>query len=156
VPSTNDERRRAPERIVGKRIRELRLAQGRSLADIAKRAEVSVATLSRVETGKQTIDLGFLICVARILGTTADEILLDGRGAGSAAVLAATIASMPPGERMGFWRALGDARRTRRGKTARDKMDGLARELDELHAHIELLRDELDAVRARFTTQRRS
>jgi transcriptional regulator with XRE-family HTH domain len=154
VQNISDDRRRAPERMVGKKIRELRLAQGRSLADIAKRADVSVATLSRVETGKQAIDLGFLLCVARILGASADEIL-DGRGSGNAATLAAAIASMPATDRAGLWRAVGEARRSRRGRVSRDRSNELARELEELHAHLELLREELDAIRARFVAQAR-
>jgi transcriptional regulator with XRE-family HTH domain len=153
VQNISDDRRRAPERMVGRKIRELRLAQGRSLADIAKRADVSVATLSRVETGKQAIDLGFLLCVARILGASADEIL-DGRGSGSAASLAAAIASMPATDRAGLWRAVGDARRGRRGRGSRQSSE-LARDLEELHAHLELLREELDAIRARFVAQAR-
>ena len=74
---------RALTPLIGERIRELRQAQGRSLADVAGKAKVSVATLSRIENDKQSVDLGLFLVLAGILQVAAHELLgSDGDGPG--------------------------------------------------------------------------
>ncbi|MBI4419435.1 MAG: helix-turn-helix transcriptional regulator [Gemmatimonadetes bacterium] len=60
------------------RVRELRLAKGWTQAEVAKRARVREATVSRLETNKVTaIDLGVLERVARALDVPAPLLLAE-------------------------------------------------------------------------------
>jgi len=53
--------------MIGERIREARNAREWSLTDVATKAHISVATLSRIERDKQTLDLGLFLTLMRIL-----------------------------------------------------------------------------------------
>src|SRR5688500_1780966 len=69
--------------MIGERIRETRLAQDRSLADVAAKAQISVATLSRIETDKQSLDLGLFLSIAQVLHVSAQQLLAaEGNGSG--------------------------------------------------------------------------
>src|SRR5437870_8961771 len=75
---------RPPERplMIGDRIREVRNSRQLSLTDVAVKAGVSVATLSRIENNKQGLDLDLFMLLARILKTDPNDILDDSqRGA---------------------------------------------------------------------------
>src|SRR6185369_6859089 len=62
---------------VGEHLRRIRGERHLSLASIAEQAEISVATLSRIETNKQNIDVSLLMTLSRILGVQASEVLGD-------------------------------------------------------------------------------
>lgn len=68
--------------VIRQRIRALRQSNGWSLDSLAKRAGLSVSTLSRIETGNRRIALDQLVPIARSLGTTLDELVApaDGKG----------------------------------------------------------------------------
>lgn len=57
------------------RLRALRLHRGWSLDDLARRADLSPSTISRIETGKRTIGLDVLVPLARALGARLDELV---------------------------------------------------------------------------------
>ncbi|WP_299538588.1 helix-turn-helix domain-containing protein [uncultured Streptomyces sp.] len=61
--------------LVRTRIRGLRLAQGRSLDELAARCYLSPSTLSRIETGHRRISLDQLSSIARALDTTIDQLV---------------------------------------------------------------------------------
>ncbi len=61
--------------LVRKRIRALRVAQGWSLEDLATRAHVSQATLSRIENGRRRLALDQLVTLARALNTSLDQLV---------------------------------------------------------------------------------
>jgi transcriptional regulator with XRE-family HTH domain len=63
------------DNIVRMRIRGLRRARGWSLDDLAGRCFLSSSTLSRIETGHQRISLDQLTTIARVLGTTLDQLV---------------------------------------------------------------------------------
>ncbi len=63
------------DELVRKRIRELRVARGWSLDDLATRCYLSPSTLSRIETGHRRIALDQLAPIARALGTTLDQLV---------------------------------------------------------------------------------
>ena len=91
--------------MIGERIRELRQAQGRSLADVAGKAKISVATLSRIENDKQSVDLNLFLLLAKVLEVPAPE-LLEGHGGsdgpvGGADPLARRIAMLETKKRTG-------------------------------------------------------
>ncbi|MCX2927660.1 helix-turn-helix domain-containing protein [Streptomyces sp. NEAU-W12] len=61
--------------LVRKRIRALRVAQGWSLEELAARANVSQSTLSRIENGRRRLALDQLVVLARVLGTSLDQLV---------------------------------------------------------------------------------
>lgn len=61
--------------LVRERIRGLRLARGWSLDEMATRCHLSPSTLSRIETGHRRIALDQLAPIARVLGTTLDQLV---------------------------------------------------------------------------------
>jgi transcriptional regulator with XRE-family HTH domain len=135
--------------MTGERLRILRVGQQRSLADIASKADISVATLSRIENDKQSLDLALFLRLARILKVAAAEILGDYSGSDDDPPLARKLADLAPSERTKVWRDLAGAKRLNdAGK--RQTVDHLSAQLDELVAQIEFLRSELEGVRKRI------
>ena len=63
------------EAVVRQRIRGLRLARGWSLDELAGRCLISPSTLSRIETGHRRIALDQMVTIARVLGTTLDQLV---------------------------------------------------------------------------------
>jgi transcriptional regulator with XRE-family HTH domain len=61
--------------LVRERIRGLRAARGWSLDEMAARCHLSPSTLSRIETGHRRIALDQLAPIARVLGTTLDQLV---------------------------------------------------------------------------------
>ena len=57
------------------RLRALRVQRGWSLDDLARRADLSASTISRIETGKRTIGLDVLVPLARALVVPLDELV---------------------------------------------------------------------------------
>ena len=144
--------------MIGERIREARLARSQSLADIAAKANISVATLSRIENDKQSVELNLFLQLARVL-EVAPAHLLDGTAQGDAdgntglQPLVRSISALGSRERLELWRELAAERRNvraRRGTTAREGTQ-VTQQVDELLAQIDFLREELDAVRQRMT-----
>ncbi|MEU4565153.1 helix-turn-helix transcriptional regulator [Micromonospora sp. NPDC023956] len=63
------------ETLVRHRIRNLRVARGWSLDELASRCLISPSTLSRIETGHRRIALDQMVTIARVLGTTLDRLV---------------------------------------------------------------------------------
>jgi transcriptional regulator with XRE-family HTH domain len=63
------------EALVRQRIRSLRVARGWSLDELAGRCLISPSTLSRIETGHRRIALDQMATIARVLGTTLDQLV---------------------------------------------------------------------------------
>ncbi|MEE6260015.1 helix-turn-helix domain-containing protein [Plantactinospora sonchi] len=63
------------EAVVRQRIRGLRIARGWSLDELARRCLISPSTLSRIETGHRRIALDQMVTIARVLGTTLDQLV---------------------------------------------------------------------------------
>lgn len=61
--------------LVRKRLRALRVAQGWSLEELAKRARLSQSSLSRIENGQRRLALDQLVTLARALDTTLDQLV---------------------------------------------------------------------------------
>lgn len=137
--------------MIGERVREARLSQGRSLADVATRLKISVATLSRIENEKQSLDLRLFLSLARVLNVPAQELLDDGDDGGMGIdPLARRITSLATRERVKLWRELAAARRRRRAHRRGADSIEMALHVEELLAQFELLREELEAVRKRL------
>ena len=123
-----------------------------SLADVAAEANVSAATLSRVERDKQAIDVSLFLTLARVLSTAPADLLKDSDDSGDG-VLAARVAAMQSRERTHFWHQLSDERREQRGRK-RVETRVVAQEVEELLAQMDLLREEIASVQLRLTKKR--
>jgi transcriptional regulator with XRE-family HTH domain len=133
--------------MIGERVRGIRQAQGRSLADVAAKAKVSVATLSRIENDKQSVDLDMFLSLAKVLEVSAAEMLpVDGTAV--ADPLARRIARLDARKRTELWRELAEERRNTRDKRHSETRN-LSAQVEELVAQIEFLREELEVVRKR-------
>jgi len=134
--------------MVGERIRGTRQAQSRSLADVAGKAKISVATLSRIENNKQSVDLGLFLILARVLDVSATALLEDeGAAEGRVDPLARRIAALGPRERLELWRELASERRAQRTTRRGPEVHQVGQQVDELLAQVDFLREELEAVR---------
>jgi transcriptional regulator with XRE-family HTH domain len=130
--------------IIGERLRDVRHAQHLSLTDVAGRAGISAATLSRIETSKQDLDVGLLLTLARILKSAPHELLGSDADTPASDPLVTKIAALGSGERTRLWRDLATARRDRRKRPWSE----LSAHYEELLAHFEYIRQEIESVRA--------
>lgn len=131
--------------LIGNTLRRLRAARGLSLAGVAEQAGISTATLSRVETNKQNLDVELLLALARILRVPAGEILGDGVDGNDPDTLARRLSELRPADRTKV--ILQSARRRRPNE--------LQTTLDDLLATVELLRDELLSVQRAVRRRKR-
>jgi transcriptional regulator with XRE-family HTH domain len=136
--------------MVGEKIREARLAQERSLADVAGKAKISVATLSRIENDKQSLDLGLFLSLARVLEVPTQQLLRGDTDESEADPLARRIATLANRERLELWRDLAAERRTKRATRRGAEMRQVGQQVDELVAQLDFLREELDSIRKRM------
>src|SRR5688572_9673385 len=145
--------------MVGERLREARQAQSRSLADVAGKANISVATLSRIENEKQSVEVGLFLLLARVLSVPAHELLgtqeENGNGEhveGNARLdpLVRRIAALGSADRLELWKELTVERRTQRGRARGSESRQMAQHVEELLAQVDFLREELEGVRKRI------
>jgi transcriptional regulator with XRE-family HTH domain len=129
--------------MVGNRIRDNRNGQRRSLADVAGKAGVSVATLSRIENNKQALDLELFLRLARILKIAPSELLGD-EAEGDSEPLAEKLARLSRTERTKLWRDMAGAKRQSPERNTKNQVQA---QVDELLAQIEFVRSELETVR---------
>lgn len=129
--------------MVGNRLRIARQSRNLSLTELAESADISAATLSRIERDKQNLDLGLFLTLTRILKLTPHEVLDDSDGEG-VDPLVRVISRMQTGERANLWRSLAAERKTHRSR----KIDGraVANEVDELLAQVDFIRGEIESV----------
>ena len=138
--------------MIGERIRELRQSQGRSLADVAGKAKISVATLSRIENTKQSLEVGLFLLLAKVLDVSPGEFLdaESEKDNGNVDPLARRIAALESKKRMELWRDVAAERRLilarRRGAASRDASP----HVEELLAQVDFVREELDVMRKRL------
>src|SRR5260370_39465286 len=69
------ERAQSPAVALGATARRLREGQNLTLADVARRADISSAMLSRLETGRVSPSLETIVALARALGVTASALM---------------------------------------------------------------------------------
>jgi len=133
--------------MVGEKLRDARTALGLSLSDVAGRAQISAATLSRIERDKQTLGLDLFLLLAKILKVSPAECLGEnGANGDSADSLVQRFTSMDSRDRATFWREASDEMiKRRKGNRPNDRTTSLM--VDELLAQIEYLRNEIESVR---------
>lgn len=140
--------------MVGARLRRARQARQFSLAEVAEKAHVSVATLSRVERDQQSIDVGLFLALAKILKTTPHELLGDDPDQATLDPLVSRIAALAPTERILLWKELAEARRATGNMARRGAMRELGEQAEELLAQIDFLRGEIEMVTQRLRRAR--
>lgn len=133
--------------IIGDRLREARTSRGLSLTDIATKAHISAATLSRIENGKQGLDVELFLSLAKILVVAPAELLNSADDANGGDPLAGRIASLGAADRAKLWRDLTETRRRSR-RTHSPRQENLEHRLEELFAQFELMHEELNAMRS--------
>lgn len=121
---------------IGPTLRRLRTDREVSLATVADQAGISVATLSRIETNKQGIDVSLLLTLARVLGVAAADILGSADDRDDLESLSSRLAALPADARTEVFLQSGRRRKAR----------GLQPVLDDLVSAIEVMRDELVSV----------
>jgi transcriptional regulator with XRE-family HTH domain len=132
--------------MIGERLRDARTSRGLSLTDVAGKAAISAATLSRIENSKQGLDFRLFLELAKILAVTPTELLNADDSADENDPLAGRIASLACVDRAKLWRDLTESRRkTRRSHSSRQ--DNLEQRLEELFAQFEFIHEELNAMR---------
>jgi transcriptional regulator with XRE-family HTH domain len=131
--------------VVGNRIREARTSRNLSLNEVASRANVSVATLSRIERDKQGLDLGLFLILCRVLKAMPHDLLGD-EGDENVDPLALQIGRLNHGKRVQLWKDLADGRRNDRRQTMRSNVRRLNDEIEELLAQLQYVQAEIEAV----------
>ena len=132
--------------VVGTRIREARTSRNLSLNEVASEANISVATLSRIERDKQGLDLGLFLTLCRILKAIPRD-LIGGDGDEKVDPLAIQIAGLNHPDRMRLWRDLAENRKNRHRSVAKTRR--LAEEVEELLAQLRFLQAEIESVHKR-------
>ena len=133
--------------MIGDRIRQTRQAHRLSLSDVAEKAKISVATLSRIERDKQGLELGLFLTLCKVLKTAPRELIADADGTeGGIDPLAVRIAALGHDERVELWHDLAEARRGEKRSVMRNRMRRLGDEVEELLAQLEFVRAEMESV----------
>jgi transcriptional regulator with XRE-family HTH domain len=135
--------------MIGERIRQTRQARRLSLNDVAGRAKISVATLSRIERDKQGLELGLFLILCKVLKTSPRDLLLDGETDSNVDPLAIRIAGLNHPDRLQLWHELAANRRGDRRGHMRAQMRKLADEVEELMAQLEFVRAEMESFHSR-------
>lgn len=137
--------------MVGLRLREVRNARGMSMREVASRADISLASLSRIETNQQGLDLGLFLRITKILDVDPTDLLPHERGeADRLNPVLRRISVLSGKDRLELWHKLADqARRSGKG-TRRSALNQLRQEVEELLAQIEFIHAQIGAVHKRL------
>jgi len=133
--------------MIGDRLREARAARQFSLSDVAEKAKISAATLSRIENGKQSLDVGLFLTLLKILRIQPADVLESDGNVSSGDRLVDQIARLDADARTKLWKDLTTERRTQRGR--RSSKREISQNVEELVAQVDYLREQIEAVRAR-------
>jgi transcriptional regulator with XRE-family HTH domain len=134
--------------MIGARLREARQARQLSLNSVAQKAEISVATLSRIERDQQRIDVDLLLNLIRILKINAHDVLDAEPPNDGVEPMAVRIAGLATVERTKLWRELAITRKGSRVTGGANRV--LAQQVEEFLAQLDFLRGEIEAVRKKL------
>ena len=136
---------------IGNALRTARTSRGMSLSEVGDAVGISAATLSRIETEKQGVDVEMLITLSRILRVSPADMLDSAehqRNDGQALVSA--LAALPSEERARVVVAAG-----RQNVSPKRSREHLQAQLDALLTTIDLIRDELRDIQRQAHRRRR-
>ena len=135
--------------MVGRKLRTLRQAQSLSLQQVAEKANISAATLSRIENDKQALDVTLMLTLSKILKCRAGDLVDDGDPRDEREAIVKKLASLDSKTRTTIWTDLAAQAKARRAAT-KTKVRAMASEVEELLAQIDFVRSELESVRKRI------
>lgn len=131
----------------GHRLRQARLSQSLSLQQVAEKAKISTATLSRIETDKQTLDVGMMLQLARILKVRPADLVDDSEPRSEREEIVHRLSHLDSKSRSEVWQQLAIHRRTE--KRTRPQSE-FSMDVEELLAQIDFLRAEIESVKRRI------
>lgn len=138
------------EGMIGERLRAVRRAQQLSLNQVAQKAHISVATLSRIETNKQALELGLFLSLAKILKIAPKDLLGDeGQAVEGTDPLVMRITSLNHQQRTDLWKQLAANRRDGARVARQSRLHNVSQQVEELLAQVDFLREEIENVRRR-------
>lgn len=129
---------------IGDRLRQSRRDRRLSLQQVAGVAGVSAATLSRIETSKQSLDVALFLKIAEILDTPPSDFLEPPAQTNGVSELRRSLLRLPPDQRTQLWSSL--AVEASEG----NHPDPIPERLGEMLAQIELLKAEVEAMRTQL------
>ena len=128
---------------IGDRLREARRQRRLSLQQVASSAGISAATLSRIETSKQSLDIQLLLRVAETLGASPADFL--SRGAEDrVGELQRALERLAPETRSALWATLAAHADNNGADKAHEPM---CNRLSEVLAQLDLLRAEVESMK---------
>jgi transcriptional regulator with XRE-family HTH domain len=127
----------------GAALRAARVAKHLSLTVLAEKIGVSAATLSRIETDKQNLDVSTFVELTRTLGVEPAHILGSHRDERSDDAIVGDLVALSPANRVRIFAEA--AKRERRGKSGAGVLN---ERLEAALASLDMLREELLDVRA--------
>jgi transcriptional regulator with XRE-family HTH domain len=133
--------------MIGDRLRQARTSRQLSLSDVAVKAQISAATLSRIENGKQGLDVGLFLLLLKILRVQASDVLEADGTVSSGDRLVDQIARLDAEARLKLWKDLAASLRAQ--KTRRNSAREMSQKVEELVAQIDYLREEIEGVRVK-------
>ena len=135
--------------MIGERIREARQAAHLTLRDLSSEVQISAATLSRIETNQQPLDLTLFLQLAKVLKIRPQD-LLDAEEADSAVEpVVRRVSSLRTTDRITFWRELA-AHRRKEAAAQKTRARVLTTEVEELLAQVDVVRAEIEVVHRRL------
>ena len=133
---------------VGAALRIARRARGLSLNQVATQAGVSTATLSRIETENQTVDVSRLLEISKILDVSPAQIIGGEGHAGDAEdALVDALAALPAPARARVISAAAAPRHQKRNQ--------IEAQIETLLATVDLIRNELASLARQVRRRRR-
>lgn len=134
--------------MIGERLRDARAARQLSLSDVAEKAHISAATLSRIENSKQGVDLGLFLSLLKILHIEPGDVLEEDGAVSSGDRLVDQITTLNAEQRTRLWKDLAASRRAQRPRITGDGR-AMNQKLEELLAQVEYLREEIESTRTK-------
>lgn len=134
---------------VGERLRKARQGQNLSLQQVAEKTHLSSATLSRIETSKQGLDLEVFLELAKVLDLDPAELLDEN---GDRRSQAAVIDGLDPHDRLQMWRDLTSRTKAKRAASTlrRAHIRAMAADVQELVAQVDFMREQIEYLRRRL------
>ena len=133
--------------MIGEKLRLARHERELSLQEVAAKAKISAATLSRIENGKQAVDVEMVVLISRILKVNPAD-LFDSESRDGVDPLASRLATLDSKSRARVWTEL--AANTRKQAARKKSVRDVSMKVEELLAQIDFMRAEIEAVRKRM------
>ena len=140
--------------MVGNRIRKRRQQLGLSLDTVAREVDVSTATLSRVETGKQGLSLELFVRISETLRCPPGSFLEEEQDDDGATPLADHISSLDSPDRARVWKRMAASSIATRSRQQHQHVQDLSMKAEELMAQTEYLYGELGSLQAMIESAR--